>query len=995
MGGRISLAALAAACLPAACGGGGGSGSGFGYGGSGALGAVQLLAHTPAHEALQVALHATIDLEFDGAMALESFGDEDTWLRVAGTSTNVPGAFARGAGGRVQFAPGQPLLAETDYVFQLSALTCDVDGRILDDTRSFAFRTFDTTPPQVVGADVPENATNVGRTRTFTLTFSETVNAGSVAAPYLYLRDVYGFRYAAATTIAGATVTLDPFIDLPGDRVFHLVATTAVADRAGNTLPATWTRSFRTAEDNVAPSVTSAWPALHQAGVSPLVQPTFAFDESMDPASVEASSLLFEDEYGSVVAFTVDASPDQRTLRLRPVSPLVANRRYTMAFLLGGAAATDVSGNGLAATQARAFTTGSDTVAPAVTASVPADGESRAPGSAVLHVTCSEALDPAWVTAATVMLTAGGQAWAAVVEHPEPAIVRVTPVLALPVNTSCVLTLRGGQDGLHDLAGNVPQAPIVITFTTSGDPADPGVILLPPDGASSVAPSSRVTVVFDAPMDAATLTPATMRVTDDFGAVVDGELTISGGDRVVTFAPAAPLPSLTYHRLTVAGGSTGVRRASGNWLAGDRTSRFRTGSSNDSTPPLVSATVNGIHATRTAGLVVPPSGFTIDVTTSDANSQFVHMGAIEVLLAGPGTAPGAASLLAATTIGYGSLRVAVPADTPLAPGAWTLSVLAQDLSGNTGTSGGMSFTVATPNTMLLPFERTQVVWVRGDLDRDGNGRADFDDDMLRLGLATAGDALGTNASVRRLVFDGILATASRLYGRGSRGQPIDAGSVALRFSARQPFAIAHMQIALGGLDPEGAHTRGYGDESTGVLGRAFYDYRNGNPAERNIAMSPGLGVFPAEMWLYQTRIHVQVWPSYQTVFAQRFRPLCPDMGGIPAGSHALDAAVLSPAFSYATATTPERARWQTIMDAADDWATVMGIILAHEVGHSVGLVAPGPAPGGLFGDASLHDSFAGAAEVMAPSVGYEAMTALDYAFRDVDFAYLRQRILLQ
>jgi hypothetical protein len=34
-------------------------------------------------------------------------------------------------------------------------------------------------------------------------------------------------------------------------------------------------------------------------------------------------------------------------------------------------------------------------------------------------------------------------------------------------------------------------------------------------------------------------------------------------------------------------------------------------------------------------------------------------------------------------------------------------------------------------------------------------------------------------------------------------------------------------------------------------------------------------------------------------------------------------------------------------------------------------------------------------EVMAPSVGYEAMTSLDYSFRDIDLAYLRQRILLR
>ena len=129
--------------------------------------------------------------------------------------------------------------------------------------------------------------------------------------------------------------------------------------------------------------------------------------------------------------------------------------------------------------------------------------------------------------------------------------------------------------------------------------------------------------------------------------------------------------------------------------------------------------------------------------------------------------------------------------------------------------------------------------------------------------------------------------------------------------------------------------------------------------------------------------------------SQRFRPLCPDMGGVPAGADPLDAAVLAPGFDYDAASGSARARWTTIMQAADQWATVIGIVLAHEVGHSVGLVAPGPSPVGLFGDSSLHNTFASAVEVMAATLGYEAMATLDYAFRDIDLAYLRQRILLR
>ncbi len=107
------------------------------------------------------------------------------------------------------------------------------------------------------------------------------------------------------------------------------------------------------------------------------------------------------------------------------------------------------------------------------------------------------------------------------------------------------------------------------------------------------------------------------------------------------------------------------------------------------------------------------------------------------------------------------------------------------------------------------------------------------------------------------------------------------------------------------------------------------------------------------------------------------------------------ATTLAAGFQPNTATSEQRARWFVIMQAIDDWAVVNGTVLAHEIGHSIGLVAPGPAPAGLFGDSSLHDSNAGATEVMAPSVGYEAMVTMSYAFRDIDLAYLRQRLLLR
>lgn len=997
MGTATKLAAIGLLLGATACGSGGGedggTGSGSGSAGS-AFGVVELVSFSPADAAVQVAVDAVITLEFDADMALETFADEDTWLRNAATQEDVPVSFTLGSNGRVSCQPDNDLELETDYVFQLSALTSDQSGRILDISPSFTFRTFDETPPEVTGFNIADGATEVSRTGTFTMSFTEALGQSSISDATLYLRDVFGGRFACQSLVINQTVVIDPYADLPGDRQFFIVATTALEDRAGNRLQTQFLSSFRTAEDTAPPSVTSAWPDLFATEISPLVHPTFGFDESMDPATVEAASLLFQDEFGSIIPFAIDSTLDQRSLRIRPTVVLQANRTYTLAFLLGAVAATDVSGNGLGATQALTFTTGTDQAAPQLSGSSPSAGETRVPGVLIAELQFDEAIDSRWVNTDTVELLVNGEPWTSVIELVGTDKIRVTPIMTLPTSTECTIKVLSGQDGIHDIAGNVLAEDQTVSFTTSDDSELPDAMILPPDGAVAIATGSRISIVFDAPMDPQTLNPSTLLFTDDFGTPIDGETTLTANNRVVTFTPLVPLIANSYYRVRVMSGNTGARRVSGNWFDQDRFSRFLTGQGLDGTAPTVTATINGIPSERSTGLVVPPSGFTVDVSVNDPGSQWVDMGDIEIELEG-GIGPDAESLLAVSSITYNSLQVVIPFDSALAAGSWTMTVWASDLSGNRGKSNVIAFDVDNPNASSMPFERTQIVWVRSDLDRDANGASDFSDDMFRLGFATQGDPSGTNAWMEKVLLDGILAKANAMYMRGQRGEPIDSGSVQLRFSTRQPIALPHMQIALGGLDPESSRTRVYGDESSGVLGRAYYDYKNGNVSERNTATGPGLGVFPAEMWLYQASIHIQVYPSFQTQFASKFLPICQDMGGTPAGSSPLDATILTPSFNYESASVAERARWNTIMLAADDWASVIGIILAHEVGHSVGLVAPGDMPSGLFGDGSLHNTYASAAEVMAASVGYEAMTTLDYKFRDIDLAYLRQRILLR
>ncbi len=981
--------------MAASCGGGGNT-AGASHPSAETFGVVRVLATVPADNAVGVSAQAPLEVWFDTPIASDSLGDADTWLRPAGSTTNLPLTWTLAEGGRrVAFRPAAPLALEQDHVLQISGLTCDVYGRLLDAEVQVRFRTVDTTPPTLVAFDVGQPATARSRTEPLVLQFSEPLAAESLVGANLTLVDGFGTVYAGERSAQGAQVVFRPFADLPGDRSFTLTAAAGLRDRSGNALANPGSHTFRTAEDTDQPHVLGMWPLPGRTAVSPRVQPTYTFDKAMDPASVEPASLRFEDQFGAMVAFAVHSSPDQRTLRVEPQAPLQPGRRYTMTFVSGAAGATDVSGNPLASTQILDFTTGSDSEPPTLVGAVPEAGASRVSPNAVFELQWSEALDPAFVHEATVVLRTGGEDLAAVVELVAPNRLRVTPVLLLPTATACQLLLVGGHAGLRDLAGNVLPQDQTLAWSTSTDARLPSALLMPPDGAAAVPRSAGVAVLFDAPMDPASLQAGAVAVLDDGGTPVAGEYTFGSDQRSVHFTPATPFAASTYYRTRVLGGGTGARTLAGNWFAADRTARFRTGAGFDTTAPQVVVRLNGIEATRGSGLSLPPYGFTIDVAVLDPVDHSLDMACVEVVLAGPGSPPESASLRRIAEVDFGTYRVRVPDTLRLLPGAWTVTVRARDLSGNLGSTPELAFTVVEPTAPMLPFERTQVVWVRTDLDRDHNGVADFDDDLLRLGLAAAGDPCGSNQRLRELLLDGILAKANQLYGRGSRGEPLGGDSVSLRLSRRLPVGATHMQIALGGYDPEGRRSRSYGDDTTGVLGRAYYDHRNANMGDRNIATNPGLGVFPGEMWLYQTYIHQQVWPAFQTMFAQRFRPLCPPMGGTPAGAHNLDGIVLAPGFDFATASGAQRARWLTILQAADDWANVIGVILAHEVGHAVGLVAPGPAPRGLFGDRSLHNNFATATEVMAAAVGYEAMATLDYAFRDIDLAYLRQRVLLR
>ncbi len=998
--GRTQTTALGlCTLLAAACGGGGQSTGGAGNGAAQSLtGDLVLRSHSPGSNAVQVPLDATIELTFDGVIVGECLTDADVWLQPAAGGNHVAGAFAQlGAGRTVRFTPSAPLTAETDYLFHLSPFVCDTNGRILAEVAEFTFRTFDQRPPGLTASSVNTGATNVDRLANLSLTFDEPLDPASVTATNVYVRDAFGRNLACDLSLAAPNrIVVDPRVDLSGDRTHILViggGNRGVTDRAGNVLATSWSASFRTAQDNTAPVLTSVWPSGGST-VSPNVHLRLLFDESVDPASVEAAAVRLTDQFANILPFRLIARADQRELRLVPEKPLVAGTTCTLTIAAGVQAVTDVSGNALAVGLARTLSVGADATPPRLATSLPVADATRVAISVAPQATFDEPLDPASVGPATVRLSSPTAPVDGLVAL-GGARITFTPSALLAPSKRYELRVAGGPDGVRDAAGNTLAQDLVLAFTTTDDASLPGLILLPAEGSSAVPVGSCVSGLFDAAIDPTTVNEASFRVTTQGGSPVPGTLQVLGGNRVIRFRPLVPWTPGAWYRVTVGGGPGGIVEASGNWLLEDTVNQFRIASRVDVTTPVVRVTLNNTADTRKAGMQVPPAGFTLDVVANDPTDYALDPGTFSIEVIGSGAPVTSARLFELATITRDRLTWRVPADLAFALGEYQVVARVSDLSGNEAVSSPLTFQVVPAEAQRLPFERTHVVWVRADLDRDGNGQPDFLDDLVKLGLATRGDPAGINARMHALVRDAVVARTNQMLGRRADGAAIDAGSVAMRLSVRRPLGVAHMPIALGGLDPEGPARRVYGAESTGVLGRAFFDKYNNQVNDQNIATRPGLGVFPGELFLFQAEIHRRVYPGFVTTFARRFLPLAPEMGGTPAGAHPDDATVVAATFDYGSATNTQRTRHDAIFTAADDWAAAIGVILAHEIGHSVGLVADGANPIGLHGDASLHNDVAGSADVMSAAVGYDSLVLLDYSFRDLNMAYLRQRLVLR
>jgi methionine-rich copper-binding protein CopC len=513
---------------------------------------------SPANGATNVAINTKVSATFSEAMDPSTVTNSTFTLEQGGTP--VAGAVTY-AGTTATFAPASPLASATTYTATITTGAEDLAGNALESDYVWSFTTgalLDTTPPTVTSTSPVNGATNVAIYARVSATFSEAMNSSTVTDSTFTL-ERGGTPVSGTVAIAGTTATFTPSSPLESATEYTATITTGAEDLAGNALESDHVWSFTTA-DSIAPTVTSTNPADGATNVASDTDITATFSEAMNPTTVTSSTFTLE-QGGTPVPGNVTYAGTTATFA--PNSPLESATEYTATITTG---AEDLAGNGLESDHVWSFTT-SDSIAPTVTSTNPADGATNVADDTDITATFSEAMDPTTITDLTFTLEQGGT--------PVPGTVTYAGTTATfapdnPLESATVYTATI-TIGAEDLAGNALESDHVWSFTTADSIAPTVTSTDPLDGATSVSVSKEITATFSEAMDPSTISDLTFTL-EQGGTPVSGSVTYAG--TTATFAPDNPLASTTTYTATI---TTVAEDLAGNALESDYVWSFTTG----------------------------------------------------------------------------------------------------------------------------------------------------------------------------------------------------------------------------------------------------------------------------------------------------------------------------------------------------------------------------------------------------------------------------------
>ncbi len=449
----------------------------------------------------------------------------------------------------------------------------------------------------------------------------------------------------------------------------------------------------------------------------------------------------------------------------------------------------------------------------------------------------------------------------------------------------------------------------------------------------------------------------------------------------------------------------------------------------DAESPVISQlTLNGtqdeLNGTGPAGgtLQTPQSGFTIDLSYSDttsALSDILLSANVPVTANGSVVFPGSelSSLMTLGTTAT-SAELSVPASVVFPIGTVTLTAWVLDATRRPSAPATFSFQVANATDQIRPFERKQLWFI--DLSRDiesftataiggsvtgitvnnaSNSVTDLQDLFAIVGLSFGSPITNVSGSLNsnQVVMDRwkshLVSELNSLF---------SAVSISFTFASPGTFPSTSPRIAYASLGWSQIAIAGAPSSSpSGILGAAIFDPNNQTQEDNSLTDLNGarLGVF------MHTAVRFGYLSGPSTMFRMTYDPLTPSIGGIPIGKDLNDGNRLNGTLSDTRATA--------IDNAIRRLAKMAAVTVAHECGHSMGLVSNGAMPSGLYGnnavnfplsggqpssnaDGHIENSSlfpSGSQNVMSPAIDFDSAQSSSTTFNSLNISYLRERAL--
>jgi methionine-rich copper-binding protein CopC len=461
----------------------------------------------PADGTTDVAVNSRITATFSEAV------DPATITAATFTVTGPDGTAVAGtrafdvADNLATFTPTGDLAPDAEFTVTITTGVEDLAGNALASDLVWTFTTVpgapvpDTTAPTVSSTSPADGATGVAINQRIAATFTEGMNGSSIVAAFTVTGPgATSVTGTVAYDVASKIATLTPAGNLATHTTYTARLTTGARDLAGNGLASAFAWSFTTGatSDTTSPLVNSTNPANAASGVVINTKITATFNEAMNSSTIAAATFTVAGPGTTPVSGNVAYAAVGSTATFTPAGNLALNTSYTATITT---AVRDLAGNALAAKKTWTFTTGAttdttDTSAPTVSSTNPADAATGVPINQRIDATFSEAMDPLTISTAHYTVTGPGAAsvTGTVTYDVASHIAAFVPLTDLAPNAAFSARIT---TGVEDLAGNALATDFVWTFTTASGttPTGPAPVVLGTAGGFVILAKSGIDTV--------------------------------------------------------------------------------------------------------------------------------------------------------------------------------------------------------------------------------------------------------------------------------------------------------------------------------------------------------------------------------------------------------------------------------------------------------------------------------------------------------------------